>query len=261
MRAVLFVVLLASTARAADVPFYLRQIDGPRDVSAINENFRSIVNDLTKLRADIDAVDGADSNSNSNFTDATATVTITANFNGCVWISSQDIVSSGISYATITIPSGQWGSSQTWRIEWSVRHSSAMPWMAWVVNGLTNLNYKDSCAITWNGDTYRYSNGTAGMGIYFLNTNNSTIGDTGFGYTSIRTNLGDTRIHSYTDGTWYYSGPSGLRISCGGTYTAAGGPISSVTLVGTSAGSATVPTGNRTFTAHLELWRCGQKAG
>lgn len=54
MRTLLFAVLLISTAHASDVPFYLRSIDGPRDVSGINENFRSVVGDITKLRADMD---------------------------------------------------------------------------------------------------------------------------------------------------------------------------------------------------------------
>lgn len=44
-------VLLAVAAMAADVPFFLRQIEGPRDVSAINENFRSLVNDNAAVYA------------------------------------------------------------------------------------------------------------------------------------------------------------------------------------------------------------------
>lgn len=54
MRALLL--LLAMPALAADVPFYLREIKTQRDVSAVNENFRSLVNDQTKLRADVDAI-------------------------------------------------------------------------------------------------------------------------------------------------------------------------------------------------------------
>ena len=46
-----FLLGLASGAIASDVPFYLRQIAGPRDISAINENFRSVVNDITKIFA------------------------------------------------------------------------------------------------------------------------------------------------------------------------------------------------------------------
>ena len=45
---------IASTAIAADVPFYIRALNSDRDISGINENFRSIVNDMVKLRADID---------------------------------------------------------------------------------------------------------------------------------------------------------------------------------------------------------------
>lgn len=56
MRAMLLAVLLAPAARAADVPFYLRSLDDPRAVGSLNENFRSIVGDLTKLRADVDAI-------------------------------------------------------------------------------------------------------------------------------------------------------------------------------------------------------------
>lgn len=48
--------LLAMPVLAADVPFYLREIKTQRDVSAVNENFRSLVNDQTKLRADVDAI-------------------------------------------------------------------------------------------------------------------------------------------------------------------------------------------------------------
>jgi hypothetical protein len=49
--------LLAPAARAADVPFYLRTLEDPRAAGSINENFRSVVGDLTKLRADLDALD------------------------------------------------------------------------------------------------------------------------------------------------------------------------------------------------------------
>jgi hypothetical protein len=55
VRTAVFAVLLISTARAADVPFYPRGIETSKDVSGINENFRSVVGDLTKLRADLDA--------------------------------------------------------------------------------------------------------------------------------------------------------------------------------------------------------------
>lgn len=44
-------ILLAIAAMASDVPFFLRQIEGPRDISAINENFRSLVNDNAAVYA------------------------------------------------------------------------------------------------------------------------------------------------------------------------------------------------------------------
>lgn len=53
-RALLLLSLLASSSAASDVPFYLRSLDTQRDLSSINENFRSVVSDLTKLRADVD---------------------------------------------------------------------------------------------------------------------------------------------------------------------------------------------------------------
>jgi hypothetical protein len=54
--ALLSLFLLSSIGHAADVPFYLRGLESERDVSGINENFRSVVGDLTKLRADLDAI-------------------------------------------------------------------------------------------------------------------------------------------------------------------------------------------------------------
>lgn len=57
MKALLLSLLLVPAARAADVPFYLRAIETQKDVSALNENFRSLVNDLTKLRSDVDDIE------------------------------------------------------------------------------------------------------------------------------------------------------------------------------------------------------------
>lgn len=52
-RALLLASILGLTmaAVAADVPFYLRKIESPRDISAINENFRSLVNDNAAIYA------------------------------------------------------------------------------------------------------------------------------------------------------------------------------------------------------------------
>lgn len=55
MRPLLLSVIFSLTANAADVPFYPRSIETQKDVSGINENFRSVVGDLTKIRADLDA--------------------------------------------------------------------------------------------------------------------------------------------------------------------------------------------------------------
>lgn len=46
-----FLLGLACGAVASDVPFFLRQIAGPRDIAAINENFRSVVSDITAIFA------------------------------------------------------------------------------------------------------------------------------------------------------------------------------------------------------------------
>lgn len=55
-RAVIGVIVLASVIHASDVPFYLRTMESQRDISGINENFRSVVNDITKLRSDVDEI-------------------------------------------------------------------------------------------------------------------------------------------------------------------------------------------------------------
>lgn len=41
--------LVAGVAIAADVPYYLRSLEGQRDLSALNENFRSLVSDITAI--------------------------------------------------------------------------------------------------------------------------------------------------------------------------------------------------------------------
>lgn len=46
MKTLLLLIVISSTAQAADVPFYLRAIEGEKDVAAVNENFRSVVSDL-----------------------------------------------------------------------------------------------------------------------------------------------------------------------------------------------------------------------
>lgn len=51
---ILALILASSAAQAADVPFYARSLETQRDVSGINENFRSIVNDMNLLRSEFD---------------------------------------------------------------------------------------------------------------------------------------------------------------------------------------------------------------
>lgn len=43
--------IVGSVAVASDVPFYVRSLDSIRDVSGLNENFRSIVTDITAIYA------------------------------------------------------------------------------------------------------------------------------------------------------------------------------------------------------------------
>lgn len=85
MKLLLLLALLAPAARAADVPFYLRTIETQKDVAALNENFRSLVNDITKLRADVDALGSGTSSVSSS----TGTPKYIA-----VWISSETASSS-----------------------------------------------------------------------------------------------------------------------------------------------------------------------
>jgi len=55
MKIMLLLLAMAAPASASDVPFYLRSLEDPKAVGALNENFRSIINELTKLRSDVDA--------------------------------------------------------------------------------------------------------------------------------------------------------------------------------------------------------------
>lgn len=48
--------LLAFSAFAADTPFYLREMSGERDVAAVNENFRSLSNDLRVIESSVTAI-------------------------------------------------------------------------------------------------------------------------------------------------------------------------------------------------------------
>lgn len=54
----LLLLALCSTAQAADVPFYIREMGSERDVAAVNENFRALVSDLKELRDDLDTESG-----------------------------------------------------------------------------------------------------------------------------------------------------------------------------------------------------------
>lgn len=51
----LLLLLLASGARA-EPPFHLRSLEDQSDVAAVNENFRSVVNEASKLRSEVEAI-------------------------------------------------------------------------------------------------------------------------------------------------------------------------------------------------------------
>lgn len=56
----LLLLLLALPAGAAEVPFTLRQMEGPRDVGSVNENFRAISDAARRAQNDVDALDTVD---------------------------------------------------------------------------------------------------------------------------------------------------------------------------------------------------------
>ncbi len=84
---ILVALLLPSAVRAADVPFHMNGLDTPQDVAGINENFRSLMIDLTKLRTDLDAATSGTSSSGPGLT-STNTWTGGNNFNGPAYLSS-----------------------------------------------------------------------------------------------------------------------------------------------------------------------------
>ncbi len=123
MRALLLLAVLAPAARAADVPFYLRTIESERDVSAVNENFRSVVNDLTKMRADLDALSGAPVAASGVSLASTNTWTASQVFGASVTVGPVAYTSTATTGAGATVAAGQIANS--WMIVASTNPSGA----------------------------------------------------------------------------------------------------------------------------------------
>lgn len=170
---------------------------------------------------------------------------------GCVEISSADVY--GVSSVTFSNLSSSW----TYRLEWSVKMASAAPWLAIVVNSDLGANYNDSVGIDWNSGRYSYTYGSNGHGIYYVNTNNCTVGDEGVGTTVIKSMWGKTKVGLYTSASWNYaSNGYGLSLQSGSVYRASGS-LSSISVVGSTGQYTTAPNKLAYFHGHFELYRCG----
>ena len=112
-----FIFALIFPAFAADVPFYLQAMEDSKDVSAINENFRSLQNYLTALENDVSTLEsattGCDEASNCIWT-GTHTFQNYVQFNSTVAIGS-----TGKIIISSTAAAGRWARSQAdGRLEW-----------------------------------------------------------------------------------------------------------------------------------------------
>ncbi len=103
MRAFLLAVpLLASFAAASDVPFYLRGLESERDVAGINENFRSVVNDITKMRADLDSISSTTASGSSSSTGGIVLISsVTVDLDALSWTNT--VIGPSISGTTLTL--------------------------------------------------------------------------------------------------------------------------------------------------------------
>ena len=220
----LLLLALALPAAAADVPFYLREIKTERDVSAVNENFRSLVNDLTLLRADVDAGTGGTSSSSGGLTeDTTAEITAPWTFLSTITVAGAAHfyrgVSSGTGSNVASVTFSGFSSSVSYRMTVQVES----------VDGTNNTLY-----LKFNGDggaTYAWGNviqrtcsgGTSTQGENAtscrITGNVSTVGrPASMTFAMLRSAFGNpTKVHAH--GNMNFDESCGSQQGSGGAFT------------------------------------------